>query len=312
MVDFADNQDKEKTRMKKLYFTFIIFIFCGISIFGDNDTREEVDFLLFMPNSSNQFVNEEQAFIQLDNLAQYLSNKSLIPGQIIVYGYAAFAPNKIESFGLSRERAIFVINELQKRGVSKDLFSDPTGYGSVNLWGNNANENDKKPNRRVRILLDGESPVPVTQEIVNAETKTVIPDTIGEDAAAPEDTAKESGFKFPWWLLFLLALLLLLLFLLIKKRSGKPAHKKGDAQPQIIKTDAVSKPASGTATYTVNLDEEIRLRAYELFKERNGEGDYQDQDWYNALREISEWYTARGYSVSNDDGSWWASKAYSQ
>ena len=291
---------------------FIIFIFCGISIFGDNDTREEVDSLLFMPNSSNQFVNGKQAFIQLDNLAQYLSSKNLTPGQIIVCGYTAFAQNKIEPFGLSRERALFVINELQKRGVSKDLFSDPEGYGSVNLWGDNFSENDRKPNRRVRILLGGESPVPVTQEIINVETKAAVPDSIHEEAAAPGDMTKKSGFKFPWWVLLLLALLLLL-FLLLKRKSEKPVHKDGgtNVQPEILKTEAVAKPVPTIAAYTVNLDEEIRFRAYELYKQRNGQGDYRDQDWFNALREISAWYMARDYSVTADGGHWWASRAYS-
>jgi len=299
--------------MKKLYFLFIIFVFCGISIFGDNEIQEEVDFLLFLPNSSSQFVNEEQAFIQLDNLAQYLSNKNLIPGQIIVYGYAAFAPNKIESFDLSKERAFFVINELRKRGVSKDLFSDPVGYGSVYLWGNNADENNRKLNRRVRILLGGESPVPITQEIINAETETLIPSSVYINQAEPEDTQKKSSFKFPWWLLLALFILLflLLLFFLLRKRSRKPVRKDGgaSAQPQILKKN--TEPAPVTATFTVNLDERIRFRAYELSRQRNVEGDYRDQDWYDAVREISDWYTSRGYSVSNDNGSWWATRSYS-
>ena len=299
--------------MKKLYFIFIIFVFCGISIFGDNDTQEEVGSFLFLPNSSNQFVNEEQAFIQLDNLAQYLSNKSLVPGQIIVYGYTAFAPNRIESLNLSRERAFFVINELRKRGISKDLFSDPVGYGSVYLWGNNANENNRKLNRRVRILLNSESPIHITQEIITAEKETLTPGSIYGTQAVPEDTQKESSFKFPWWLLLALfvLLLLLLLFFMLRKRSRKPVHKDGgvNAQPQILKTN--TEPAPVTATFTVNLDERIRLRAYELSRQRNVQGNYRDQDWYDAVSEISVWYTAHGYSVSHDNGSWWATRSYS-
>jgi len=299
--------------MKKLCFIFIIFVFCSISIFGDNDTQEEVGSFLFLPNSSNQFVNEEQAFIQLNNLAQYLSNKNIIPGQIIVYGYAAFAPNRIESFDLSRERAVFVINELRKRGVSKDLFSDPVGYGSVYLWGNNANEDNRKLNRRVRILLSGEFPILITQEIITAEIETLIPGNVYKNQAMPEYTQKESSFKLPWWLLLALfiLLLLLLLFFLLRKRSQKPINKDGgaNAQPQILKTNTESAPV--TAAFTVNLDEKIRIRAYELSRQRNVQGDYRDQDWYDAIREISAWYTARGYSVSNDNESWWATRSYS-
>jgi len=306
--------------MKKRYFIFIFFVICGISIFSDNDRQEEVDFLLFSPNSSDQFVNDEQASIQLDNLARYLSNKNLTPGQIIVYGYAAFAQNDIESVALSRDRALFVIDELQKRGVSKDLFSDPVGYGSVYLWGNNDNENDRKLNRRVRILLDGESPTPVTHEVINAETETEKTDIVHEEPAVteatPEDTSKESDSKFPWWVLLLLALLIALL---LKKRSRKPTPKNETTivQPRIPEADPVPAPvpvpvpAAATAVNTVNLDEEIRLRAYELSQRRNEQGDYRDQDWYNAVREISAWYTACGYSVFFEDGHWWASQSYS-
>jgi len=302
--------------MKKRYFIFIFFVFCGVLIFGNNNKQEEVDYLLFLPNSGNRFVNEEQAFIQLNNLAHYLSGKNLSPGQIIVYGYAAFAQNDIGSVDLSIERALFVINELQKRGVSKDLFSEPVGYGSVYLWGNNANEDDRKFNRRVRILLDGESPMPITPEIVKAETKTVTPDRAHEEPVVLKGTPKKSG-KFPWWILFALAvfLLLLLLHFLFKRKSSKQAHKNETAnkQPQAAaaKTDATPAPATTTVTSTINLDEEIRLRAYELSQQRGGQGDYRDQDWYNALREISAWYKACGHSVFSDGGCWWASRSFS-
>jgi len=302
--------------MKKLYFMFIFFVFCGFSIFGNNDTREEVDFLLFLPNSSNQFENEEQAFIQLDNLARYLSNKNLIAGQIMVYGYAAFASNDIESVALSRERALFVIDELHKRGISRDLFSDPVGYGSVDLWGNNANENDRRLNRRVRIILDNESPMLITHEVINAEPETVNPVSVYEEPAVPENTSKESGFKFPWWILaalavFLLLLLLLFLLLLFMRRSRKSAHKSEITQTDTVPVPVpVPVPAAATASNTVNLDEEIRLRAYELSQQRNEQGDYRDQDWYNAVREISAWYTACGHSVYTDGGCWWACRSY--
>jgi hypothetical protein len=306
---------RRMTHMKKQYFIFILFVLCGVSIFGNNNRQEEVDFLLFMPNSGNRFVNEDQASVQLDNLARYLSSKNLAPGQIIVYGYAAFAQNNIGSVDLSKERALFVMNELQERGVSKDLFSDPVGYGSVYLWGNNANEDDRKFNRRVRILLDGESPMPITPEVISAEAEIVSPDRVYKEPVAPKDTPKKSGFKFPWWILLALAALLLLylMLFLFKKRSGKPAHKSGtaNAQPQTPKTDAASAPAAAMSTNTVNLDEEIRLRAYELSQKRDERGDYRDQDWHNAVREISAWYTSCGHSVFSDGGYWWASRSYS-
>jgi len=303
--------------MKKLYFTLIFFVLCGFLIFGDNDKREEVDFLLFMPNSGSRFVNEEQAFVQLNKLALYLSNKNINPGQIIVCGYAAYAPNDIKSVDLSMERALTVMEELQKRGISKELFADPVGYGTVYLWGNNANENDRKLNRRVRILLDGESPMPITHEIITSETapprveerNSVI---MKEKPFAPEYMPKEPDLEFPWWIVPLLVLFMLLLLLLNKERSRKQVLAKNE-QTQIPITENGQKfaPEEAVTTWMVNLDDEIRLRAYELSLERGGTGDYREQDWHKAVHEISAWYTACGHSVFTDGGCWWASRSHS-
>jgi len=244
--------------MKKLYFVFIFFIFCGFSIFGNNDNKEEVGFLLFMPNSGNRFANEEQAFIQLNNLARYLSDKNLKPGQIVVYGYAASAPNNFKSDDLSIERALTVIEELRKRGISKDLFAEPVGHGAVYLWGGNTSENDRKLNRRARIFLV--PPMPVTQEVITAEIET--PKAKAPAAGTPRVEAgktfkketnaskysmkypqKKANYKFFWWLLPLLAILLLffLLLLLFKESSRKPAHKAETvkAEPPVSQTGIV-------------------------------------------------------------------------
>jgi hypothetical protein len=312
--------------MKKRFFVIIFSVFCCILIFGDTETQEEVDFLLFSPNSGRRFENEEKAFIQLNNLAKYLLGKNLVSGQIIVNGYAAYAPNEIKSSDLSKERALTVMEELQKRGVSKELFAEPVGYGAVYLWGNNETENTRKLNRRVRVLLLGESPMPITQEIVSAETEAftkvedIIPELVYVAPTAPEIayySPKKESFKFPWWilpLLFFLALVLLL-YLLLCKRSRKSVYKEGivNAQPPETVILPEPEPAKAMTTYTVNLDEEIRVRAYELFRQRcvagqrDEQGDYREQDWYNAVREISAWYTACGHSVFTDGGSWWAS-----
>ena len=322
--------------MKKLFLIFIFFVFCGVYGFSEDESQEEVDFLLFQPNSSNLFVNYELSVIQLNKLAQYLSNKKLTPGQIIVYGYAAFAPIDIDSVDLSRERALFVINELQKRGISKELFSEPVGHGSVYLWGNNTNENDRKLNRRVRILLGGETPIQVTQEIINAEPE---PEPVQEAAIIKEDNREKQDFKFPWWLLLLP---LLLLLLLLKKRPQKAAHQAALNTQQRITTDT-PKPAPAPIpepapvvhaptpppapvvaapipvqtkhaaaapvmeTTTVNLDEEIRFCAYEHFERRGGVNGSREQDWYDALSVVSARYTPKGYSVFFKDGYWWAS-----
>jgi hypothetical protein len=300
--------------MKKFFFIFIVYVICGgISVYCDIDAHEEVDFLLFSPNSGSRFENEEQAFIQLNNLAQYLLGKNLVPGQIIVYGYAAYAPNEIKSVDLSKERAFTVMTELQKRGVLRELFSDPVGYGEAYLWGNNDTENTRKLNRRVRVLLNGEIPMPITQEIISAETETKIPELVYTAPRTKTEVAwyytpKKSSFKFPWWILLLLAFLAVafLLSLLLGKRSRKTTAA-ANAKPQISETIIVPGSAKSMTTYTVNLDDEIRARAYELSRQRGGQGDYREEDWYNAVREISAWYKACGHSVFTDGGCWWAS-----
>ena len=340
--------------MKKPYFVFIFFIICGFSVFGNNDNQDEIDYLLFMPNSGNRFVDEEKAFIQLNNMARYLSNKNISPGQIIVYGYAASVPNGIKSVDLSRERAFTVIEELQKRGVSKELFADPVGYGSVYLWGGNVNEDDRKLNRRVRVLLDGESPIPITHEIETPKAETAKAETAKAEVAKAEvpkaeapgtrggnsviekpgrprpSPTKKASYIFDWWILPVLAILFLffLLLLLLKEMSRKQVQKTVIAEPPVSQMDVVpafaavpvaaaAVPAEAVTTWTVNLDDEIRFRAYELSLQRrvagqcDGQGDYRDQDWYNAVREISARYKASGHSVFSDGGYWWASRSYS-
>jgi hypothetical protein len=315
--------------MKKLYFILVCFVFCGSSVFAVDDNREEVDFLLFAPDSSNQFVNADQANTQLDSLAQYLLHKNISPGQIIVYGYAAYAPNDIKADDLAKERALFVINQLQKRGVSKELFSDPVAYGTVYQWGDNTDENARKLNRRVRVLLDSVVPIQITQEIIDQEiviAETEIPRVEAgvffteAPKYRPESVRyapKKTSFNFLWLLLPLLALLAFFLVLfLLGKRSRKQVYKNKTevAEPAISQTRIVPvvAPVTAMSTRTVNLDEEIRFRAYELSLQRNWQGDLRDQDWYNAVREISALYTANSHSVYNDGGSWWASRSYNE
>jgi hypothetical protein len=210
--------------MKKLCFSLVLFAFSCFFAFGDTNEPEEKEYLLFSLNSSNSFENREQANIQLDFLAEYLKGSNLSSGQILVYGYATVAVNDIDGMNLSRDRAAFVINELQKRGVPNDLFSEPVGYGSVDLWGDNAKEDDKKPNRRVRVLLNINTPVPVTQPVIQEDIDSQIE---AEDTEIiPEETTRneiknESGAKFPWWILFaLLAIVAAIIFFLLKKRKS--------------------------------------------------------------------------------------------
>jgi hypothetical protein len=136
--------------MKKLSLFFVILAVLCFSSFA-----EEIDFLLFYADSSDQFADPQQAMIHLDNVARYLLDRNLRPGQVHVDGYAAAAANDIDAVELSRNRALFVIDALQKRGVPQHVFADPEAFGSVAFWGANADENTRTQNRRVRIYVDG-------------------------------------------------------------------------------------------------------------------------------------------------------------
>jgi len=140
--------------MKKMYLKMVFIVFSGFLAFGHPNDQNEINFLLFAPNSGDRFANETQAIQQLDDLAVYLKGRDIAPGKIHVHGYAAAAKNDIDPMNLSRDRALFVISELQNRGLARDLFSAPVAHGEVNLWGSNITEEDKTPNRRVIILLD--------------------------------------------------------------------------------------------------------------------------------------------------------------
>ena len=299
--------------MKKRFLVSVFFVFIGFLAFGDTEKQEEIDFLLFLPNSS-LFVNEEQAMVQLDNLAKYLMARELVPGQIYVYGYAAFADNDIESVTLSKERALLLINELRKRGVPPELFSDPVGYGSVDLWGNNIEEEDRSPNRRVRVVLDGNVLTPETVRAAEPEIKISAMDD--EISIRRESTAVESSSKFPWWILLLLAILAALIFFLLKKR--KSADDK-TTEPEKVVTPTIAPATAGksaksivTSTVIVNLEEEILFRAYELYLWRNGQNENAYEDWCMAVIQISAKYEADGYQVYREDGNWWARKTISR
>ena len=317
--------------MKKVLFALTFFVFCGFLAFADVDEQaEEIDFLLFMPNSSNLFVNQEQAVTQLDNLAKYLSERNLAPGQIYVLGYAAVADNDIEPLNLSRDRALFIISELQKRGVQDHLFSDPVGHGAVDLWGSNANEEDRSPNRRVRILVDGTYVTPVTMMAATPAPQpapvVIVSEEIIKDEIVPPN-------KFPWGIL-LLWLLILAIFALIffllrrrKKAAVKPAPEEvpvsspvmpspPPAEEAVEKTDAQDvEPVIASVAVreiVVDLDEEIRFCAYILHLERNGQNGDMDGDWYMAVCQVRAKYEASGYRTYNKTGHWQAAKDFTK
>jgi len=217
--------------MKKRCLVSVLFVFLRFLAFGDAEEQEEIDFLLFLPNSSSLFVNEERARVQLDDLAKYLMSRDLISGQIYVYGYAALAANDIEPVNLSKERALLVISELQKRGIPQDLFSDPVGYGAVDLWGSNMDEEGRSPNRRVRVVLDNQV---LTPEIFKAADPEIQISSVDDEEVLIETTTDESKSKFPWWILLLPLILALILFLLKKRKRPDSKTTATKAEEPII------------------------------------------------------------------------------
>ena len=272
--------------MKRLFAAVFFACFAAFA-FAEND-GEELDFLLFAPDSTDSFVNSEQGAANLDNLARYLLNRNPGLGQIQVHGYAATAKNDIDPVELSRARALFVISELQKRGLPAAWFAEPAAHGEVNLWGSNVTEDGKNLNRRVRILLDG-----------NYLTQTAIV-SVNEPAPKPA-AAPRAESAFPWKILLLLLLLLALLCLLGAFILFARKRRKEDEHP--------AAPVQAAAhEKIVNLEEEIRRRAYCLYLARNGASENAEEDWHRAVIEISAEYNAAGWHVYPESGTWWASK----
>ncbi|MCL2478937.1 MAG: DUF2934 domain-containing protein [Treponema sp.] len=290
--------------MKKQYLLIVFLFIIGIFAYADTAKQEEIDYLLFLPNSSNEFVDEVQAMIQLDDLSKYLISRNPDPGQIDVYGYAASANNEINSVDLSKARAVYVIDELVNRGVPREFFSDPVGYGSVDLWGSNTDENGMSPNRRVRILINGS--IISAADIQTAVTPVPPPAVVVMEPAAPENPPAAKNAEFPWPLILLIILILLALLIFALSRRKKTA-----AVPVAAPVPAAVVPvvvAAPKTLKTVNLDDEIRMRAYELFQERGYQHGYAGEDWFRSVQEISAKYESDGYSVYRESESWWAKK----
>ena len=292
--------------MKKTCFVFVFFTFINLFSFGQAGLPEDLGFLLFLPNSSSEFADEDQSIIYLDNTAEILMNRNLNPGQIHVNGYAALGASNYDLLDLSLERALFVINELVKRGIPEESFAEPEAFGSVDLWGNNENEQGRSPNRRVRIILDD---MVLTPQEPPQEVPLLAP------IPAPINI---NGSGFPWMLLpLILILLAIILFLALK--TGKKETIKENAAPTTFKEAArapvieaapapIVPPAAPAAiTYTVvNLEDEIRFRAFALYLERDGHNGDEYGDWCKAVLETCTRYEANGYETYTENESWWA------
>ena len=293
--------------MKKRLLIAVFLAFLAVVSFGDTGEQEEVNFLLFLPNSSDQFADVEHAKSNLDATAHYLLNKNLGPGQIYVYGYTAVAVNDIEPIHLSRERALFVINELQKRGLASDLFAAPVAYGSVDFWGSNAEEEDRSPNRRVRIVLEGTILTPAIVQAAEPEPEPVPEqEPIATESPPIESSQTDSppAAPFPWWIPLLVLLLAAIIFAALKRKKSAPAEQEPQApvvpkaeKPPVVPDPVVPVPVVKNEKIRILTEEEIRHYAYGLYKHRHGYNGDAVGDWHQAIYELTAHYEAQGYRV---------------
>ena len=274
--------------MKKLLLVLVFISLVGLLAFGDDGEREEIDFLLFLPNSANLFVNEVAAMIQLDRTANYLMSRNLSPGKISVYGYAAAAANDIEPVNLSRDRAQYVINELKKRGVEGDLFAEPVACGPVDLWGGNTDEENRKGNRRARILWG--NTILTQAGLRGVEIRTETPGTgVLPEVKQREIAAEKTGAQFPWWIipLALIGIAAIAAAVFIASRRGRSSRVISAAIPAV----------SASPQIYILEEEEIRSHAYELYQQRNSQNGNTTEDWYRSMHELENYYEAQGYLV---------------
>jgi hypothetical protein len=252
--------------------------------------------------------------IQLDNVANYLMTRNLSPGKISVYGYAAAVVNGIEPVNLSRNRALYVINELQKRGLTGDLFAEPVACGSVDLWSGNKGKGDKRLNRRVRILLDDTILTPAARETSLQDAReTSLQDareTSLQDAREaslqnartvctweekqPETASQKTGSRFPWWIIPLallgIAVIATIVFFAYERR-------KSSAVIPAAATAATAHAAAPGQKIYVLTEDEIRYHAYKLYQQRNSQHGFAVQDWHRSVDELTAHYEAKGYLV---------------
>ena len=91
-------EEPKEPIMKKLLYLLFFLIFFSIFVFAQSNgeamggasntsPREEIDYLLFRPDSANSFVAETEAGIQLDKVVRYLQQLDHTNYRIYVYGF---------------------------------------------------------------------------------------------------------------------------------------------------------------------------------------------------------------------------------
>lgn len=78
-----------------------------------------------------------------------------------------------------------------------------------------------------------------------------------------------------------------------KKRTRKATTETDDGTKVVKAVKAAAKPAkaaevvaSAGVVVTASMEEQIRIRAYELYLRREGRGGSPEQDWFEAAAEV--------------------------
>jgi hypothetical protein len=72
-----------------------------------------------------------------------------------------------------------------------------------------------------------------------------------------------------------------------KKRTRKPTTKIENSTKVVTAAKVVAKPKKSKEVAPASeLEEQIRVRAYELYLKRGGQGGSPEQDWFRAAEEI--------------------------
>jgi len=73
-------------------------------------------------------------------------------------------------------------------------------------------------------------------------------------------------------------------------RNGNPSGKQVIPMPEAASVSSVRKNVGGTAPTPIDLEVQIRLRAYEIYEERGRIPGHEEEDWAQAEREVQARY----------------------
>jgi hypothetical protein len=110
--------------------------------------------------------------------------------------------------------------------------------------------------------------------------------------------------KFPWFILIPYLFIPLIPIFFFSKRRHEIEKDDIIESREETKEDILASISEETGVIVVDLDDEIRQRAQELYEQRGGRDGNSYEDWYKAYPEIRAKYEAQGYSTQLDVETW--------